>query len=804
MKPYNLITFHFVLGLLCTLLSTSVVVGQSSPGKAARNYETLSEDGAWCWFSDPRAVSVDDKIITGWVARDGSVMVASYDIKSKAVQQFNLYPQFNKDDHANPSFVVLPDKKIMAFFSAHSTKGRGEKEPAISYAITKESGDITSWEPLQRITENSEGPMAFCYTNPVLLSEESNRIYVFWRGGDWKPTFRYTDDRGKSWSNIFSLVKSSENVFKRPYVKVSSNGKDEIHFAFTDGHPRNEPLNSIYYLKYRKGKFFKADGTELGTTQDLPLNHEDCDLVYDASEHFKKNAFGVRSWIWDIAVDSIGNPVIAYTKLPTESEHQYWYAYWDGQRWLNSKISDAGSWFPRYVKSKSEQEPEPHYSGGISLDQHEPNVVYFSKPVGDIFEVFRSETTDQGKSWVETPLTANSRKDNVRPHVIRRTAKAPGQVTWMYNDRYSEYTDFDTGIKISVEKDAFDPKLSEEEVRTVMKAVADWQVGEPLRHELGDWTNAALYAGMVQWAKIAEDSVYFDYLRDKGNSIQWARLTRTNPDYRYHADDYATGQMFVEMYRVFGEEKMIKPTATYLDFILKHPSTRNLVFDWQPGSFPTERWSWCDALFMGPPVWAKMANELGRQDYLDFMHKEYTDTYDYLYDQEEHLFFRDDRYFGKKEANGEKVFWGRGNGWVIAGLPTILSEVPDDWNEKRFYEKLFVEMAEKVASLQDAEGYWHASLLDPASYPNPETSSSAFFTYALAWGVNNGYLKKKKFQPVVDKGWRALVRAVYPDGKLGWVQPVGQDPRNVTQDMTEVYGVGAFLLAGTEILKMVR
>jgi len=101
-------------------------------------------------------------------------------------------------------------------------------------------------------------------------------------------------------------------------------------------------------------------------------------------------------------------------------------------------------------------------------------------------------------------------------------------------------------------------------------------------------------------------------------------------------------------------------------------------------------------------------------------------------------------------------------------------------------------MATKIAFLQGEDGYWPASLLDPESYPMPETSCSGFFTFALAWGVNNGYLEKKEFQPIVEKGWQVLVKAVYSNGKLGWVQSVGQDPKTVAQDLTEVYGVGVF------------
>lgn len=186
-----------------------------------------------------------------------------------------------------------------------------------------------------------------------------------------------------------------------------------------------------------------------------------------------------------------------------------------------------------------------------------------------------------------------------------------------------------------------------------------------------------------------------------------------------------------------------------------------------------------------------------------FADTEFKATYNHLYDKDEKLFFRDSRYFGQKEANGKKVFWGRGNGWVIGGLAEILKTLPvDDTEYRPFYLQLFQEISERLAGLQSKDGYWHASLLDPESYPSPETSATGFIVYGLAYGVNQGYLPADKYLPVIEKGWKALVSAVEPNGKLGWVQPVGADPRKVTRDMTELYGTGAFLMAACEIYKM--
>lgn len=350
---------------------------------------------------------------------------------------------------------------------------------------------------------------------------------------------------------------------------------------------------------------------------------------------------------------------------------------------------------------------------------------------------------------------------------------------------------------------AFSAELKKEPVMKVLKAVADWQLKTPLRHNTADWTNGALYAGMVEWASIAGDESYYKWLVGQSEKNQWRQNIRKNPLNNYHADDYCVGQTYIELYRKYGDKKMIKPMRAHLDLMLKKPATGDLKFVNTKEYFSTQRWSWCDALFMGPTVWAKMANETGKKKYLDFMYREYKACTDYLYDKEASLYFRDSNYFTRKEANGEKVFWGRGNGWVFAGLPIILRELPGKYEHKDYFAGIYREMAAKILSLQSPDGCWHASMLDPASYPNPEMSATAFFVYGIAWGVNNGYLDRETYLPAVVKGWQSMVASVWPDGKVGFIQPIGADPRAVTREMTEVYGIGGFLMAGTEITRLI-
>lgn len=349
----------------------------------------------------------------------------------------------------------------------------------------------------------------------------------------------------------------------------------------------------------------------------------------------------------------------------------------------------------------------------------------------------------------------------------------------------------------------FKDDINKSDIKNILKAVADWQIKTPLAHSPADWTNGALYAGMVEWAGISGDDAYYTWLKGMAEKNSWSYNVSSNPLRRYFADDYCVGQVYIELYRKYKDKKMIESMRTYLDKILKDPATGSLEFKNTDKYWSIQRWSWCDALFMGPTVWAKMANVTGRKKYLNFMYQEYKATSDYLYDKAEFLYYRDSRYFTKKEANGTKVFWGRGNGWVFAGLPIIIRELPSKFVHKDYFVTIYKEMAAKILSLQSEDGYWHASLYDPASYPNPEMSATAFFVYGMAWGVNNGYLDKEKYLPAIIKGWKSMVASVWPDGKVGFIQPVGADPKSVTREMTEVYGVGGFLMAGTEITRLI-
>jgi hypothetical protein len=412
---------------------------------AGEEYLSFTNNGAWCWFSDPRAVYHHGKhrrTYSGWVDSVGNIVVGFYDHDSGKVETKVLHERFEKDDHDNPSFFMNADGRLTVYYSRHGTRNS-----PIFLAHAKHPENISEWEAVQPLRLNDTIAYAglsnsYTYTNIVELSEENKRWYLFWRGADFKPNFSTSDDLGKSWDQGRILI-LPERIYKnrRPYLKVSSNNRNVIHFAFTDGHPNAEPTNSIYYARYRGGAFYKANGVKIIDASSLPLHPGQCDVVYDATKS------GEKAWIWDVAQNREGHPVIVYSQFPTDSNHVYYYSIYDEGQWNNHRLLDSGPWFPHTREGAIER--EPNYSGGIVLDHRDPSTVYLSREKNGVFEIERWRTDDHGKNWRVTDITKNSRFDNVRPFVVRNYADSV-TVLWMNVRRYLHYTEYQSAIKMPV------------------------------------------------------------------------------------------------------------------------------------------------------------------------------------------------------------------------------------------------------------------------------------------------------------------------------------------------------------------
>jgi rhamnogalacturonyl hydrolase YesR len=333
-------------------------------------------------------------------------------------------------------------------------------------------------------------------------------------------------------------------------------------------------------------------------------------------------------------------------------------------------------------------------------------------------------------------------------------------------------------------------------VAKAMRKVADWQLqrSQPYFDRL--WTWSALYDGFLAASDSLGDPKYRYAMMAMGQKFNWK--LRVNLDDHGHvpdADNQSLGQAYLDLYLQKKDPAMLQNTQQVLDFVLAAPRTSTI-----PGK--EIAWWWCDALFMAPPVWARMYAITGDRKYITYLDEEWARTSARLYDTQEHLYARDSTYLTRTEANRKKIFWSRGNGWVMAGITKTLPYLPKDDPARQKYIAEFQQMAARVAQLQGSDGLWKSGLLDPDDYDLPEISGSAFITYALAAGVNQGLLDKKIYQPVIRKAWAGMIHHIYADGRLGCIQQTGAEPAHFTASASYTYGVGAFLLAGSEIRKM--
>jgi hypothetical protein len=382
----------------------------------------VGEGGAWSYFSDPRAVQVTTprKLLwSGWVTSLGSIAAGVYDPATKQVQTMVLQTRLQDDDHANPAVLALPDGRVTYFWSAHNGL-------FMYYRTTTVPGDVHSFGPLRALPVKPSGDRLYTYANPMILPGEHNRLYLFWRSQFTHQAFATSDDLGAHWSPAKILL---EEPGQRPYVKYAANS-DTIGIAFTRSHP-DESRTGIYYMSYWHDAFFRADGTAIGGTEDLPFAPAQTELVVDP------DVIGGSAWVMDVAIGSDTKPVIVY--VATGDVHRYHYVRWDGTQWHDTLLTDAGP--PITTGGR-----EPSYSGGISLDHSDPSTVYLSRRVGDHNVVEKWQTANGGATFTSEPVAQDTTVDNLRPVVpIGLAPDDTDRALWV-SGTYRYFTDFGTSI----------------------------------------------------------------------------------------------------------------------------------------------------------------------------------------------------------------------------------------------------------------------------------------------------------------------------------------------------------------------
>jgi unsaturated rhamnogalacturonyl hydrolase len=328
------------------------------------------------------------------------------------------------------------------------------------------------------------------------------------------------------------------------------------------------------------------------------------------------------------------------------------------------------------------------------------------------------------------------------------------------------------------------PKLDHHDIEAAMRKVADWQLTQAQSKFNQQWTYAALYDGLIAASRATHDPTYANAVATYAASVDWKLLDNRFP----HADDQALGQSYLDLYQLHPDPIRLASTREIMDRLNTLPPDPNKPV-----------WWWCDALFMAPPVLVRLYTITHDRKYLDTLDRNWWATSALLYDPAQHLYFRDATFLQKHEQNGQPLFWSRGNGWVLAGLANVLEYLPADYPTRPKYVAQFRKMATRIAQLQTPSGLWKTGLLDPDAYTMPEVSGTAFYTFAIAWGINHNLLDRKTFRPVVQRAWAGMLTHIYADGRLGNIQPIGAAPGAFTPSSSYVFGVGGFLLAGSEL-----
>ncbi|MBR6605032.1 MAG: glycoside hydrolase family 88 protein, partial [Prevotella sp.] len=316
------------------------------------------------------------------------------------------------------------------------------------------------------------------------------------------------------------------------------------------------------------------------------------------------------------------------------------------------------------------------------------------------------------------------------------------------------------------------------------------------------WDDAAYFTGNMEAYKLTGNAKYLEY------SYKWARYNKWSgakekDQSKWKYKNYGEGQDYV----LFGDWQIC--FQTYLDMYEMNPDAYKIaraieVMDRECAMKENDFWWWADALYMVMPVMTKMYKATGDVKYLDKLYDNFVYADNLMFDNEEHLYYRDGKYIYPKHktSNGKKDFWARGDGWVLAGLAKVLADMPTTYKHYPFFAQRYRQMAAAVIKCQQKEGYWTRSMLDADHAEGPETSGTAFFTYGLLWGMNNGMLDKATYQPAVDKAWNYLTKtALQADGTVGYVQPIGEKAikgQTLSAKSVTNFGTGAFLLAACE------
>jgi rhamnogalacturonyl hydrolase YesR len=332
------------------------------------------------------------------------------------------------------------------------------------------------------------------------------------------------------------------------------------------------------------------------------------------------------------------------------------------------------------------------------------------------------------------------------------------------------------------------PEFDADSIIALMHSVNEHFQDDEWKRNDRNWIRGTYYTGLMAFQRATGDQTLLAQAQQWSAKHGW----RTGTEWIYPANRMTCVQTYLELYFLDPAEEKIGNAREFMD-----------VRKDKPDPAADQGWDYVDALYVGTPAWVMMSEATGDPAYAAYGNRLFRDVFNDLYDQDHHLFYRDVKAREESSASPKPVFWSRGNGWAFASIPRILDHLPESDTSFTWYLDLFKQMAAALKDCQGDDGFWRTSLLNPMSYPGPESSGTAFFTYGLAWGINNGYLEEDDYGNTLGKAWTALYHHVDADGKVLWGQGVARKPGNVGIEDSHEYVSGAFLLAGSEVIKLI-
>jgi autotransporter-associated beta strand protein len=443
------------LCLLAMRCSCAVGLFCCASSSAQTNFATLTSDGGWCWFSDPRAIFHNGTLYFGCVRSDGRSVLNLFNLQSGRMTNLWVSSLTEFDDHDVCGMQVRQDNTLLALWARHGG------DQFFSYRSSTSTNPVSpaDWGAEQQISPSGAG---LTYCNPHQLSAEGGKIYSFSRDLNYNPTVFTSSDNGATWSGPTLMIKTGTGS-TRPYVKYCSNYTNRIDVLYTDAHPDNY-TTSLYEMYYQDGAFYKTDGTFMTNLSTLPILHDagqrgSVVYQYNAAATVDPNQWisTARAWCWEIAYQTNGAPLCVFqTKVDAvtgstwaDARIYYYYARWTGTNWQKRFVAQGGR--PLY-------NGQPDYGGGIGLDPQDVNTIYISSdaanpfdlsttasvPLGSHYEIYKGITTNGGLTFTWSAVTTNSTADNCRPYVPRRFGGEPCVLWW--RGIYSSYTSFYTSI----------------------------------------------------------------------------------------------------------------------------------------------------------------------------------------------------------------------------------------------------------------------------------------------------------------------------------------------------------------------